>query len=64
MPPGEDVIFHATWGGTTPSEKEQWYYLDFKDIAEGGTSATGAAGARDNLGVHGCGLLWELIFGD
>jgi len=64
LPAGVDTIFTGKWGGQYSLEKEEWFFLDFKDLEDGGTGGTNAVDARDSLGVYGCSLLWELIFGD
>jgi len=51
LPYGQDIIFHAQWGGIAQHKKERWFYLDFKDIAEGGTGGTSAEWVRDLLGL-------------
>ena len=51
LPYGQDIIFHAKWGGIAENKKERWFFLDFKDIEEGGTGATSGADARFNLGL-------------
>jgi len=64
LPTGEDIVFHATWGGVIAPTNEEWFFMRVNDIEDGGTGAGTADGARDNLGVSASSLLWELILGD
>ena len=51
LPKGKDIVFHATWGGTTSTGKEEWFYLRLLRLTDGGTNATNAADAKTNLGL-------------
>jgi len=64
LPVGQDIVFHAIWGGVTSAEKEEWFFLRVNEIEDGGTGAGSAATARDNLGVNAAAILWELVLGD
>jgi len=60
LPVGQDIMFHAIWGASAIDRqegggglfsKERWFYLEFKDIEEGGKGAFSAEGAQVNLGL-------------
>ena len=64
LPIGIGAVFQAVWGGKSGTGNEEWFFLRVNDIEDGGTGAATAAGALDNLGVHGAAIMWELILGD
>ena len=51
LPTDTDIVFHATWGGISGTQKEKWFFSHVPGVAEGGTGASTAAGACSNLGV-------------
>ena len=57
-----DHVFWAAWGGVTGTGKYQWFPIRFMGIQDGGTGASTAEDALDNLGVHGAAILWALVF--
>jgi len=64
LPIGQNIVFHAMWGGKTGVGNEEWFFLRVNDIEDGGTGSGTAAGALDNLGVHKAAIMWELVLGD
>lgn len=63
VPTETDTVYHAKWGGTTAVEgKSQWFPIRFMGVTDGGTGASTAAAALDNLGVHGACIVWALVF--
>ena len=64
LPIGKDIVFHARYGGIATEKKEEWFFLRVNQIEDGGTGSGTAAGALDNLGVHGAAIIWELVLGD
>jgi hypothetical protein len=64
LPIGQDIVFHAIWGGKSGTGNEEWFFLRVNDIEDGGTGSGTAAGALDNLGVHAAAIMWELVLGD
>jgi len=64
LPIGQDIVFHATWGGATGTEHEEWFFLRVNDIEDGGTGSGTAEGALDNLGIHDAETKWTILLGD
>ena len=64
LPVGDDIVFHATWGGLGAPTNEEWFFMRVNDIEDGGTGAGTADQARENLGVNQNAIMWELVFGD
>jgi len=64
LPIGQNIVFHAVWGGKTGTGNEEWFFLRVNELEDGGTGAGTVAGALDNLGVHAAAIMWELILGD
>ena len=61
---GIGAVVQAVLGGKKGTGNEEWFPIRVNDIEDGGTGAAPAAGALDNLGVHGAAIMWELILGD
>jgi phage-related protein len=57
-----DHVFWANWSGITDGRKYQWFPIRFMEIEDGGTGASTAPDALDNLGVHGAAIVWALVF--
>lgn len=51
LPNDTDISFHVTWGGSSSSGEERWFYSDIPSVAEGGTGSSLAPTARTNLGL-------------
>lgn len=51
LPNDTDVSFHVTWGGSSTSGDERWFYSKIGAVAEGGTGSSLAPTARTNLGL-------------
>ena len=64
LPIGQDIVFHARWGGIASGKKEEWFFLRVNEVEDGGTGAASAPEALDNLGVHEVAMMWELVLGD
>jgi len=61
IPKGVDTVYHTTWSGITGRGKYQWFPIRFMQIEDGGTGATNAEDARDNLGVDAIAMLWAIV---
>jgi hypothetical protein len=63
IPTDTDTVYHAMWGGISGKDgKHQWFPIRFMQITDGGTGASTAEDALDNLGVHAAAILWALVF--
>ena len=63
IPTETDTVYLAQWGGITGKDgHHQWFPIRFMEITDGGTGASTAATALDNLGVHAAAILWALVF--
>ena len=64
LPEETDVAFHAVWGGTTADRHHthhRWFFSHIVAVSEGGTGASTAAGARENLGIDRLAMLWAIV---
>jgi hypothetical protein len=51
LPNNVDITFHVTWGGSSASGEERWFYSKVNAVTEGGTGSSTIPGARTNLGL-------------
>jgi len=64
LPLEVDTVFHAIWGGTTADRHithHRWFFSHIVAVSEGGTGASTAAGARENLGIEANCMLWAIV---
>ena len=59
---GVDHAFWTNYSGISDGRRSQWFFIRFNEIEDGGTGASTAATALDNLGVHGACIVWALVF--